>query len=130
MDNIIFFGQQNAPTAVESFAQAQAALLDALEPQRLIMQSAGLQYTFSAAIPATLAADGETVVSPAVPAVVGTIQTRDPTDFRDISNITGLTAAAGIQVQRGVTDVAFGFRDEQNITHPIDLPPAAIPIIS
>jgi hypothetical protein len=100
-----------------TFAQQQAALLAALEPQRLVRQNAGLNYTFVAAVPAVLASDGVTVVSPAVPAVTGIIQTRDQTQYPDVMNITGETTAALILSGQGVTSAVIEFRDQQNATH-------------
>jgi hypothetical protein len=119
MDNIIFLAPASNSQAANTFAQQQAALITALEPQRLIVQNVGFQYTFSPAIPATLAADGVTVITPTVPAVVGTIQTRDQTQYPDMNNITGLTTAAVILQEQGVTNVALSFRDAQNVTHPM-----------
>jgi len=105
-----------------SFAQQQATLLAALEPQRLVRQNAGLSYPFVAAVPAVMAPDGVTVITPAVPAVVGTIQTRDQTQYPDILNITGETIAASILVGQGETNYLIYFRDQENVTHPMTPP--------
>ncbi len=117
MDNIIFLSPADQAQSVTTFTQQQQALRDALEAQRLIMQYAGFPYTFSPEIPATLADDGVTVISPAITAVVGTIQTRDPPGYSDRININGLATEALILAGQGVTSPVQSFRDAQDVTH-------------
>jgi len=100
-----------------AFEQRQAALLNQLESARLARQNRGLVYTFAPAVPAVMAADGITVVTPEVPAVVGTIQTRDASQYLDIANINGEASSALILQGQGVTAAVLDFRDEQNVTH-------------
>ena len=101
------------PAPVPTLLQKQQALLDQLEPQRLVRQNAGLVYTFKTAV---LASDSATVASPAI---VGTIQTRDQTQFPDIANINGETTDALILQSFGITAAVLSFRVEENVTYPM-----------
>jgi hypothetical protein len=85
-----------------SLASAQASMTASLETYRLIAQNAGLPYTFP---------DG-----------TGTIQTRDQTQYPDISNINGRVSEALILSLQNDTTTTINFRDEQNITHAMTAP--------
>jgi precorrin-4 methylase len=113
----------------KTLAAGQAALLAALEEQRLSVQNRGLLYTFvpavaaAAAVPAVLGTDGVTVITPAVaavlavPAVTGMIQTRDATQYPDLTFISGYTSLAMIAAQQGAVAMPIGFIDAANVSH-------------
>ncbi len=88
--------QQWAVIALD-FATAQANLLSQLEPQRMIKQNAGLAYAFP---------DGS-----------GVIQTRDATQYQDLTFIAGYNSIAMILSQQGVSAMPVGFIDQSNAEH-------------
>ena len=90
--NTIYAGTTNASRLIT----LKNIMKDKVGVQRLIKETSGFSFTFQ---------DG-----------VGSVQTRDSTDIR---NINGMVTMAMIANSQGVTGNAFSFRDTANITHPM-----------